>query len=230
MSRRRIYLLRHGDVSYVTDTGERPPPDSVPLNERGRAQASAAGEALREVPFDLVVTSALRRTLETAELVLAGREVPRRVVPGLNEIAPGDLGKLGDPTRTRDTVVNAFVEADVPGATFLVGERFDDFHRRVSDAIASVLADTGWSTLLLVAHGGVNRAILTEATGAGLSGYGSIEQDPACINVLDVDAWERDSRRAFVRLQNYTPYDPAKLLTRRTTMESLWSKFSGGSP
>lgn len=211
----------------MTDSGERPPSDSVPLSDRGRAEARAAGEALAEVRFDRVVTSGLVRTIETADLVLGGRDVRRRAEPQLNEIAPGDVGSIGDFERMRRAVVHAFVDAALPDASFLAGERFDAFHDRVARAFDALMAESDWSTLLIVAHGGVNRAILTRATGSGLAGYGAIEQDSACINVIDVDAWESDPKRAIVRLQNYTPYDPAKLNVKRTTLERLWAQFTG---
>src|SRR5262245_43130086 len=41
-SRRRLYLMRHGDVSYFDAEGRPVRPDSVPLNENGLQQADAA--------------------------------------------------------------------------------------------------------------------------------------------------------------------------------------------
>ncbi|MEY4908023.1 MAG: hypothetical protein RL260_1741, partial [Pseudomonadota bacterium] len=41
--RRRLYLMRHGSVDYFLDDGTPVPPDTVPLNATGRAQADAAG-------------------------------------------------------------------------------------------------------------------------------------------------------------------------------------------
>ena len=42
--RRRIYLMRHGAVSYFDDDGRPVPEDSVPLTAEGRAQALATRE------------------------------------------------------------------------------------------------------------------------------------------------------------------------------------------
>ena len=75
--RRRLYLMRHAEVSYV-DAGGRPiNPEQVPLTENGRAQAEAAREALAGVELDLVVASDLPRTAETAAIVAPGLEVER---------------------------------------------------------------------------------------------------------------------------------------------------------
>src|SRR5262249_23273360 len=57
--RRRIYLLRHGDVSYFDRDGQPHRPDTVPLNAEGRLQAEAACRALAEIPIDRIVSSDL---------------------------------------------------------------------------------------------------------------------------------------------------------------------------
>ena len=72
-SRRRIYLMRHGSVTYFDAAGKPVLPETVPLNELGRAQATAAGRmfAQQQVRFDRVIVSGLPRTVETATRVLA---------------------------------------------------------------------------------------------------------------------------------------------------------------
>ena len=55
--RRRIYLLRHGDVSYFDEHGRPFWPATVPLNQEGRLQAEAAGRVLAEVPLLVGVTA-----------------------------------------------------------------------------------------------------------------------------------------------------------------------------
>ena len=71
--RRRIYLMRHGDVTYFDASGRAIDPETVPLNASGRDQASAAGHAFaaQQIRFDRVIVSGLPRTIETAQRVLA---------------------------------------------------------------------------------------------------------------------------------------------------------------
>src|SRR5205807_10081437 len=92
--RRRIYLMRHGEVDYFAPDGRPYRPASVPLNEEGRQQALAAGQALAALPIDRVVTSGLLRTTQTAELVVAPREVPVETWSDLREIETGRLSDL----------------------------------------------------------------------------------------------------------------------------------------
>ena len=56
-----------------------------PLSERGVAEARRLAEELTGEEIALCVTSELERTRETADIALAGRSVPRLIVPELND-------------------------------------------------------------------------------------------------------------------------------------------------
>src|SRR5262245_32359643 len=90
-ARRRVCLLRHGEVSYVAADGPPAPPLGVSLNAEGVRQAEAAREALLRVTLDRVVTSGLARTEETAEIIVRDRGLAVESLPDLREIAPGKL-------------------------------------------------------------------------------------------------------------------------------------------
>ena len=214
-ARRRIYLMRHAQVRYFQ--GQHP--DEVLLTELGRAQAQAAAEALRGVPFDRVITSGLPRTLETAETVAPGVEIERR--PALREIESGELRGVA-PERVQEMMTTAFRGVVPLDTQFLGGETIGELLDRVLPEVDALLADEGWDVALLVLHGAVNRAILSRALTGERLFLGAFEQAPACINVLDVDA-----EGAFVvRAVNHTPYDPAHVSAPRlTTMEHLWQEY-----
>ena len=78
-ARRRIYLARHGEVSYFDASGRPFPPAGVPLNEEGVGQAQLLGDLLRNAPLDRVVATGLPRTQETAEIIVRGRNLPLEV-------------------------------------------------------------------------------------------------------------------------------------------------------
>jgi len=94
----RLIVARHGESSYSARgllNGD--PSVRCPLTAAGRGQAQRLGELVRAVQLDLCVTSAFERTQETAELALAGRPVPRLVVPELNDHPAGEFeGKAID--------------------------------------------------------------------------------------------------------------------------------------
>ncbi|MFL6035581.1 MAG: histidine phosphatase family protein, partial [Gaiellaceae bacterium] len=88
MTRRRIYLLRHGQVAYFVD-GRVVHPQMTQLTEEGRRQSYAAAEALAQIDFDRVITSGLPRAVETAGIVAPN--VAPESWPDLCEIEPGRL-------------------------------------------------------------------------------------------------------------------------------------------
>ncbi len=221
--RRRIYLVRHGDVTYFDDAGKPFRPDTVPLNPEGRAQASALGREMSAVQIDRVVCSDLPRCRETAELILAGRPLNIEVTEALREVRPGRLADVPS-----ESVVTAFLGAfsGFDRATqFLGGETFGSLADRVLPFFAGLLAETNWRSLLVVAHGGVNRILLAQAIGEDLQAFAAFEQDPCCVNILDI----AEDGRSTIRLVNATPYDWVKKDLHLTTMERLYEQYRARS-
>lgn len=67
----RVLFLRHGESAHNVHTGEERLAEELGdvLTERGRAQAEAAGAALRDEGVTRLLTSPMRRATETAEAV-----------------------------------------------------------------------------------------------------------------------------------------------------------------
>jgi broad specificity phosphatase PhoE len=87
---RSATFARHGESEYsLRGAINGDPTVAVRLTDEGRGQARRLGELLRDEPIDLCVTSEFRRVIETADLALAGRDVPRLVLPELNDISVG---------------------------------------------------------------------------------------------------------------------------------------------
>ena len=212
--RRRLYLMRHAEVSYVDEAGAPVRPEDVPLTAAGRVQASAARDALAGVDLDLVVASDLPRTQETAELVAPGQVV--EVWPELAEWRGGRLDAI-PPEELERQFVGALRITDERDR-FLGGESLGEALDRVHPAFERLL-ERRWDTARAVLHGGVNRILISYALTGDRTYFGTFEQAPACLNVLDLgdDGW-------IVRTVNYIPYDPLHP-ARETTMEHYWSQF-----
>ena len=214
--RRRLYLMRHGEVAYFDERGRPLPPDDVSLTDEGRAQAAAAAELLEPVVFDRVIASGLPRTMETARIVAPDREP--EAWPELQELKGDRLSSM-PPDRLEEAFVHAFRGVVPLDRRFLGGETIGSLFDRVLPALERLLADERWDTLLAVLHGGVNRAVLSYALTGERLFLGHFEQAPGCVNVLDVgEDW-------IVRAVNVAPTDLAHASTRLTTMERLWRQY-----
>jgi broad specificity phosphatase PhoE len=213
--RRRLYLMRHGAVSYFGPGGRPLPPDDVSLNEEGRAQAGAAAEALEDAVFDRVLASNLPRAIETARIVAPEHEVEEW--PELREIQGGRLGAIPE-AELESAFVHAFRGIVPEDSRFLGGESIGELWDRVLPTLERLLADD-WDTALAVLHGGVNRAILSWALTGQRLFLGAFEQSAGCVNVLDVgEEW-------IVRAVNVAPLDLVHAASRLTQMEEYWREF-----
>lgn len=227
IERRRVFLMRHGSVTYFDEAGKPHLPETVPLNEAGRAQAAAAGQAFAAdgIQFDRVIVSGLPRTVETAMRVLAetGQRIQLETWPELAEIRGGKLSGIPD-DQLREAFTGAFEGVVPEQRRFLGGESVGELMDRIHPAIANLLADDSWDTALLVLHGGVNRAILSYAlTGGQRLFLGNLSQAAGCINALDVGQQPHDW---IVRFSNYAPPAPLQTATRSTTMEQLFHEYA----
>ena len=144
----------------------------------------------------------------------------------LREIQPGRLADI-PAADIEKAFVGAFAADLTREARFLAGETLGSLIDRVLAWFQDLLTDRTWKQILVVAHGGVNRVILGSALGAGLQAFGAFEQDPGCLNILDVN----DTGRLLIRLVNYSPDNPIKKGLDLSTMERLYHQYrrQGGS-
>jgi probable phosphoglycerate mutase len=213
--RRRLYLMRHAEVSYFDDNGTPVDPREVPLNDEGIEQAKAVAEALHGIELDRVLTSGLPRTLETASFVAP--DAAAESWPEFREIQGGRLSEIPADALHRE-FVHAFRGVIPNESRFLRGESIGELFDRVLPALERLVADDSWHTALAIFHGGVNRAILSYALTGERMFLGHFEQAPACVNVLDLG----EGGEWIVRAVNVAPYDLLHLSHRQTTMERYW--------
>ena len=219
--RRRLYLMRHGAVSYFA-AGRPAQPDDVGLNDEGRAQAEAARALLESVALDRVVTSGLPRTVQTARIVAQSHKVQIEEWPELRELRGAKLSSI--PAGELETeFVHAFRGVVPNDKRFLGGETIGELFDRVLPALERLFADRTWDAALAVLHGGVNRAILSYALTCDRMFLGHFELAPGCVSILDVgDHWPAT---AIVRAVNVSPLDLLHGSTRQTTMEGYWAEL-----
>ena len=131
----------------------------VRLTETGRDEAGLLGRQLRNVPLDLCVVSRFGRTHETAEIALAGRDVPFEVQPLFDDIDVGDLeGESIDEYRR-------WKRAHGRSEPFPGGESLDAATARYGRAFQGLLARPE-SAILVVTHEIPVRYALNAAEGS----------------------------------------------------------------
>ena len=91
-SPRSFVLVRHGQTDY-NSVGRLNGDPSVPvsLDEVGRGQVEGLRAEISSLPIDLAVHTRFGRTVETLDLLLAGRSVPRVECPDLDDVGLGEF-------------------------------------------------------------------------------------------------------------------------------------------
>lgn len=88
MSAKKIYLIRHGQTKFNEQGVVQGRGVDASLNDLGKKQAEMFYQAYKDVPFEMVYTSTLKRTKESVEGFL-NDNIPHEIHPGLDEISWG---------------------------------------------------------------------------------------------------------------------------------------------
>ena len=78
-----LLLIRHGENDYVKTSKMAGRIPGIHLNEHGRKQAQALGEALKNFPITAIYSSPLERALETAAPIAEARKLEINQEPDL---------------------------------------------------------------------------------------------------------------------------------------------------
>ncbi len=158
----RLFLVaRHGQSLFNVDqvvNGD--PALDRGLSEQGIEEAERLAGELAALPLDLVAVSPFPRALQTANIALAGREVPHLMDEELGDVRIGELeGKSLD--AYRDTPAHSNRKQRFPG-----GESLDEAALRYASAFGRLLARAEPATLV-VCHEIPVRYLANAAGGGG---------------------------------------------------------------
>ena len=180
----------------------------IPLTELGERQAQALAARLgRQQPpladgVAAVVSSPLKRSIRTAELVAAALAAPMVVHDGLTEVDFGAWEGLtfaeaaaSHPDLHSRWLVNSSVTA--PG-----GESFEAVHRRVRRARDDLIATYGGAAIIVVSHVTPIKTLLRMALDTGPSLLRRLHLDLASLSIAEF----YPDGAALVRLVNDTSH------------------------
>jgi broad specificity phosphatase PhoE len=154
-----FYFVRHGESEANAARRFAGRTDS-PLTERGRRQADAVAEALGTVRFDRIVSSPLARCRDTALVIARRQQLPVDIEPDLVEIDVGE--KTGMPF---DEVKGLPDWEDDGFVAWPRGETLDQVLSRAHRVITRIAAENAGERVLIVAHGGVTRILMSHFLG-----------------------------------------------------------------
>jgi probable phosphoglycerate mutase len=205
LNSKKIYIVRHGQTDFNLKNIVQGSGVDSSLNQRGIAQAKAFFDQYKNIPFDKVYTSALKRTKESVQGFL-DLGIPTESIPGLNEISWGT--KEGYKiTPEEDQYYHYMLKQWQVGNTALKiegGESPDDVVARMKPAVDYIMSKKDEQTILVCMHGRAIRILLCILLNYPLKSMDMFEHENLCLYLLHFDGRtftiERNNDTSHLRL------------------------------
>jgi broad specificity phosphatase PhoE len=182
-----ILLARHGETDHNAPPQRVQGSIDIALNERGRAQARALADEVRDAGLVAIVSSPLVRARETAEIVGAALGLGVSLDPRLAESSRGAWeGRLLEDIEREEPEAYAAWQAGGVAFRFPGGESLGEHQARVLAALGDMAV--GPTPVLAVTHGGSIRVALAAQRPAGLDEFFAISVPNAGVFRYDAAA------------------------------------------
>ena len=144
-----IYIVRHGQTDW-NKIGKNQGQTDIPLNEVGISQAYEVKEKLKDIKFDIVFSSPLKRAFETAKII-AGNNVivDDRLIERGNGLLEG---------KTKDEMIE-IIEKEKIDMTDIDNDKFGiesirHLQERVDNFLNEITSKYKDKNILIVTHAG----------------------------------------------------------------------------
>jgi phosphoserine phosphatase len=196
----RIILVRHGESTYNVEQRVQGHCDESVLTENGLRGAQNVGVALQGLKVDAAYSSPLQRAKHTAEIICTTLQATHSTL----QLQPTDLLKeinlpwwegllFSDVKQKYPDEYQAWRKAPHTLKMSIAndaGETIDFFplaalYEQAQAFWKTLLAEHSGQTILVVAHSGINRALICTALGMGSDRYQAMHQSNCGISILN---------------------------------------------
>ena len=170
MIQKTLYIVRHGQTDLNKQGIVQGRGMNTDLNNEGRKQAGLFFNAYKNVPFDKIYISELKRTQQSIQQFI-DLGIPYEKLEGLDELAWGI--HEGQPSTSETTaqflkLVRDWVDGKLD-SKFEGGESPNDVEARQKVALDIIMSHPEEKTVLICMHGRAMRLLLCLLTGKPLS-------------------------------------------------------------
>ena len=221
ISATKVILVRHARTTYNEQGRYQGSSDESVLTPKGHHDAYATGLALRQYNFDAVYTSPLKRVQQTTQEIVAAlnlSNIPVSVEPRLTEVCMADWQGLSYQE----------VKEKYPGADACWQNTPHLFTRnQINYPVIELFqqAQAFWQeildkhrgqTILIVAHGGTNRALIGTAIALAPKHYHSLQQCNCGISCLEFSPYSNLGKVKYLNVTNHLGKNLPKLKAGKT--------------
>ena len=157
-----LYIIRHGKTDWNAVYRLQGRSD-IPLNDEGRQMAREAAKKYAGIHFDICYSSPLSRALETARILLEGRNVPIITDERLLEMCFGEFEGAENCFLHPEWSIYKFFKDTENYVAENGAESLDELFARTGDFLENVVKkdlESG-KDILIVGHGAMNNSIVS---------------------------------------------------------------------
>jgi broad specificity phosphatase PhoE len=199
----RVFLIRHGATELSSEDRFAGAVD-VLLSDQGRDQARRLGRRLSGETIAAAFASPMKRTQETARLVVEPHGIAVTPVDGIREISHGRWeGKRREEVEKEFPEEYARYEHDPFSFSPMGGESGLQVTARALPALLKIVEDHADQRIVVVSHKATIRLLLSTLLGFDPRKYRDrLDQSPCALNILDF----KDVAHARLTLFNDTSH------------------------
>lgn len=183
----RLFLVRHGETANTNGVFRYNGSIDVDITELGVRQMNTVADRLKKEPIKHVYSTGLIRTVKGAGIISCHHGIEPKVDERFKELHAGrwEGMSFAEVMEHYPQEVNDRYEDILNYRIKDGGESILDVKARVIPALYDLIQCHKNESVVIVAHGGVNRVILCHALNLGLENFFRIEQDYGCLNIID---------------------------------------------
>ena len=157
-----LYIIRHGKTIWNAEKRLQGRTD-IELNQEGKEKAVALGKKLKDIPFDLIYSSPLKRAFTTASLIKGERNIKIITDERLKELCFGEQeGKDFSEWQKKENPFNTFFTSPENYIPPKNGESLPHIIERTKNFLETKIEPEykKYRRIMIVAHGALNAALM----------------------------------------------------------------------
>ncbi len=182
---KKIYLIRHGQTGHNHRGIVQGRYVNSKLSRKGHIQAEAFFNAYKDIPFQKVYTSTLRRTIQTVQKFI-DKGIPHKQLPGLDEVCWGDSEGLfakGNNNKRYYEVINSWKNGELH-KRLNGGENPYEVQKRQEEALNYIISQPD-DLVLVCMHGRALKILLAWITGLSITEMDLFNHDNLSLYIIN---------------------------------------------
>jgi alpha-ribazole phosphatase/probable phosphoglycerate mutase len=193
----RVYIIRHGlirsnkDKVYAGWSNEPLIPEAIP-------DVLEMGEKMSDLGIRRIISSPIRRAVQTAEILSGPLKAPIQIEEDLKEMKLGPWEGLSEEEVAQRFPLEWTIWNTQPSTLAMAGrETLHDIQSRALDAISRLSNDKGSFPALAVTHVALIRSLIIHSNKLSLDSYRKIEIPNLSVYSVPTDSGDEKMVRVF---------------------------------